>query len=297
VSGFRAAGDTGAETVAASTADHIAEVPLSDAKRRGNNRTAQKTLGDRIGVTGWRLIALALVLIIWQLVSIPAGNLLLPSPLEVGPAFLSLLVSGQLLTATASSVMVFAAGFLLAIVTAVPLGILMGGLPRLGETLDIYVNGLNATPRVALIPLIILWLGLGFPAKVAIVWFAAALPIAINTYAGVLNADPELIEAARSFGASRGQIFRSIMLPCALPYIMAGLRIGASLAIIGTVIAELYTALSGLGSMLAKFGGSFQTAKYFVPVLVLVVIGVVISQSLKTLERRVAPWKGTGVQL
>jgi ABC-type proline/glycine betaine transport system permease subunit len=110
------------------------------------------------------------------------------------------------------------------------------------------------------------WLGL--QAKIVIVWLTAVFPIIINTYAGVLNADRDLIEAARSFGATRGQVFRRIMLPCALPYIIAGLRIGASLAIIGTVVAELYTALSGLGELLAEYGNTFQTAKYFVPVIV-----------------------------
>ena len=256
-----------------------------------------RRIWDRISVAGWRVIALFAFLVGWHLASIPAGKLLLPSPLEVIPAFLVLLKSGQLVTATGSSLLVFLSGYLLAIVTAIPLGVLMGGIPRLGETLEIYVNGLNATPRVAFVPLIILWLGLDFPAKVAIVWFTAVLPIVINTYAGVLNADGDLIEAARSFGARRGQIFREIMLPCALPYIVAGLRIGASLAIIGTVVAELYTALSGLGFLLAKFGSSFQTARYFVPVIVLIGIGILISEILKAVEHRVAPWRALKVEL
>jgi ABC-type nitrate/sulfonate/bicarbonate transport system permease component len=252
---------------------------------------------ERLSVPVWRLVALLLFLLVWQLISIPAGKLLLPSPFEVAQAFVTLLQGGQLITATWSSLLVFSAGFALAIITAIPLGVLMGGIPRLGQTLEIYVNGLNATPRVAFIPLIIVWLGLDFPAKVAIVWFTAVLPIVINTYAGVLNADAELIEAARSFGARRSQIFREIMLPSALPYILAGLRIGASLAIIGTVVAELYTALSGLGFLLAKFGSSFQTARYFVPVIVLIAIGVLISESLKALEHRIAPWRGLEVEL
>src|SRR6185437_13971584 len=125
----------------------------------------------------------------------PAGRLLLPSPLEVIPAFFDELVSGRLIAATLSSLMVFAVGYALAIVTGVALGILMGGLPRLGETLEIYTNGLNATPRVALIPFIVLWVGLGPVAKIAIIWFMAMLPILINTYAGVQNTDPDLLEA------------------------------------------------------------------------------------------------------
>src|SRR5439155_106925 len=248
---------------------------------------------DRFNVVTWRLIALAIFLALWHLASIPAGKLLLPSPLDVVPAFIDMLRSGQLLSATGSSLMVFAAGYALAIVTGVAMGVLMGGVPRVGETLEIYVNALNATPRVAFIPLIILWFGLGTNAKIVVVWLQAVMPILINTYAGVQNTDADLLEAARSFGARRGQLFRYIMLPAALPYIVTGLRLGGANAMVGTVIAELYTALSGLGYLIAQFGGTFQTAKYFGPVLVLGAMGMLISQILKILERRLAHWKST----
>jgi ABC-type nitrate/sulfonate/bicarbonate transport system permease component len=253
-------------------------------------------LTGRISIVGWRVIALAVFLVVWHLASIPAGKLLLPSPLDVAPALFDELRSGQLLSATASSLTVFAAGYALAIVTGVVLGVLMGGIPRLGETLEIYVNALNSTPRVAFIPFIILWFGLGPTAKIIVVWFQAVMPILINTYAGVQNTDPDLVEAARSFGAKRGQIFRFIMLPAALPYIVTGLRLGSANALVGTVVAELYTALSGLGYLIAQFGGTFQTAKYFGPVIMLAAMGMVISQTLKVLERRLARWKSTQTQ-
>jgi NitT/TauT family transport system permease protein len=257
----------------------------------------RRSLSGRISVVGWRTIALVFFLALWHLASIPAGKLLLPSPLDVAPALFDELRSGQLLSATASSLTVFAAGYALAIVTGVVLGVLMGGIPRLGETLEIYVNALNSTPRVAFIPFIILWFGLGPTAKIIVVWFQAVMPILINTYAGVQNTDPDLLEAARSFGAKRGQMFRYIMLPAALPYIVAGLRLGSANALVGTVVAELYTALSGLGYLIAQFGGTFQTAKYFGPVLMLAAMGMVISQTLKLLERRLARWKSTQTQV
>src|SRR2546421_7191706 len=260
------------------------------ARRRGG-------LVGRINVVGWRFIALAVFLVVWHLASIPAGKLLLPSPLDIVPAFVDEVRSGQLVTATLSSLQVFAVGYLLAIVTGVAFGVLMGGMPRLGETLEIYVNALNATPRVALIPFIILWFGLGTNAKIVVVWFQAVMPILINTYAGVQNTDPDLLEAARSFGARRGQLFRHIMLPAALPYIVTGLRLGAAMAMVGTVIAELQTALTGLGYLMAQFGGTFQTAKYFAPVLVLAAMGMLVSQLLKVVERRLARWKSTQAEL
>ena len=257
----------------------------------------QQGVFSRISIVVWRLIALVAFLVIWHLASIPAGKLLLPSPLDVAPAFFDLLRSGQLLSATASSLVVFLAGYALAIVTGVTLGVLMGGMPRLGATLEIYVNALNSTPRVAFIPFIILWFGLGINAKIVVVWFQAVMPILINTYAGVQNTDPDLLEAGRSFGAKRGQLFRYVMLPGALPYIVTGLRLGGANAMVGTVIAELYTALSGLGYLIAQFGGTFQTAKYFGPVLVLAGMGMLISQSLKILERRLAGWKSSQTQV
>jgi ABC-type nitrate/sulfonate/bicarbonate transport system permease component len=280
-----------------------AAIPAAVLRRTDTDRSevvaARKgpSLVGRINVVGWRLIALAAFLVLWHLASIPAGRLLLPSPLDVVPAFVDEIRTGQLLTATLSSLQVFAIGYLLAIVSGVVLGVLMGGMPRLGETLEVYVNALNATPRVAFIPFIILWFGLGTTAKIVVVWFQAVMPIVINTYAGVQNTDPELLEAARSFGARRGQLFRHIMLPAALPYIVTGLRLGAAMAMVGTVIAELQTALAGLGYLMAQFGGTFQTAKYFAPVLVLSAMGMLVSQVLKILERRLARWKATQTQL
>jgi ABC-type nitrate/sulfonate/bicarbonate transport system permease component len=271
--------------------------PSDPADTLGAARSRHRpSLADRISIAGWRTIALVIFLTVWHLASIPAGKLLLPSPIDVVPALYGEIISGQLLTATASSLTVFAAGYALAIVTGVVLGVLMGGIPRLGETLEIYVNALNSTPRVAFIPFIILWFGLGPNAKIIVVWFQAVMPILINTYAGVQNTDPDLLEAARSFGAKRRQMFRYIMLPAALPYIVTGLRLGGANAMVGTVVAELYTALSGLGYLIAQFGGTFQTAKYFGPVLVLAAMGMLISQTLKVLERRLARWKSTQTQ-
>src|SRR6202011_1625035 len=254
-------------------------------------------LFERLSIVQWRLVTIVVFLVLWHLASIPAGRLLLPSPLEVIPAFIDEVRTGQLVTATLSSLQVFAAGYALAIVSGVALGVLMGGMPRLGETLEIYVNALNSTPGVAFIPFIILWFGLGTPAKIVVVWLQAVMPVLINTYAGVQNTDPDLLEAARSFGARRGQIFRYIMLPAALPYIVTGLRLGAANAMVGTIFAEQYTALSGLGYLIAQFGGTFQTAQYFGPVLVLAAMGMLISQVLKILERRLARWKSSQTQL
>src|SRR6516225_7079536 len=125
---------------------------LSEAERQTAEPSAasrpkprSRRLASRIGVTQWRLIALAVFLMLWHLASIPAGRLLLPSPLDIIPAFIDEVRSGVLLSATLASLSVFLAGYLLAAVTGIALGVLMGGMPRVGETLEIYVNALNAT--------------------------------------------------------------------------------------------------------------------------------------------------------
>jgi NitT/TauT family transport system permease protein len=120
------------------------------------------------------------------------------------------------------------------------------------------------------------------------------MPIVINTYAGVLNADGELVEMARSAGASRAQVFRRILLPGALPFIVVGLRLGATIGLINTVVAELYTAVRGLGGLLAVYGNTFQMAPYFVVVFVLASIGTIVTQGLRVIEARTERWRYDG---
>jgi NitT/TauT family transport system permease protein len=167
----------------------------------------------------------------------------------------------------------------------------MGGVKAVGDAVDSFINMFNSMPRIALIPLMVAWFGLGVSAKIAIVVLLAFFPIVINTYNGVLNTDKDLLEAATSFGASRLQLFTSVMLRAALSSIITGIRLGASVGILGVVVAELFTAISGLGGLIVNYGNTFQLNDYFVPVLVLSLIGASISEGLKVVERRLSPWK------
>jgi NitT/TauT family transport system permease protein len=239
----------------------------------------------------YRLVVLGLLLLLWWAVSMLAGANLVPTPLETLHAAGRLLADGRIVAASVESLRVYFGGYLLAVLVGVPTGLLMGGIPELGRTLEIYVNALMATPRVAFIPLIIVFLGLGAEAKIAIVFLGAVMPILANTYAGILNSDDELVEMARSAGASRRQIYLRIMLPGALPFVAVGLRLGATIGLINTVVAELYTAVSGLGGLLALYGNTFQMAPYFVVVLVLALVGSVVTQALRLLELRASRWR------
>jgi ABC-type nitrate/sulfonate/bicarbonate transport system permease component len=238
---------------------------------------------------------LVLLLFLWWLASLWAGANVIPTPIATARAAVSLLGDQRTHDAVLDSLKVYFSGFALAAVVAIPIGLLMGAIPDLGRTLEIFVNALMATPRVAFIPLIILLLGLGAEAKIAIVFLGAVMPILVNTYAGILNRDGELVEMARSVGASRPQIYRRIMLPGALPFVAVGLRLGATIGLINTVVAELYTAISGLGGLLALYGNTFQMAPYFVVVLILALIGGLVTQGLRYLELRLARWRTTAV--
>jgi len=238
-----------------------------------------------------RLCAFLAFVLLWFIISAAAGPNLVPNPVSTALAGIALFKDGRIITAMLQTLQVYLAGYGLAVAVAIPVGMLMGGIPYLGRTLDVYVNALMATPRVAFIPLVIVFLGLGAEAKIFIVFLGAVMPVLINTYAGILNSDVELIEMARSAGASRFQVYWRIMLPGAVPFIAVGLRLGATIGLINTVVAELYTAVSGLGGLLAIYGNTFQMAPYFVVVLVLASIGVLVTQSLRMLETRAQRWR------
>ncbi len=249
---------------------------------------------SQININVWRVLVFFLLLGVWWLMAVVAGQNFLPTPWQTAQAAVAVVKDGSLLTATRDSLLVFIAGFVLSAAFAIPFGLFMGGFRVFGATIEAYVNALSAMPRVAFIPVIIVFLGLGYEAKIFIVFIGAVMPILINTYAGVLNCDGELVEMARSAGGTDMQIFRKIMLPGALPYITAGLRVGASLALINTVVAELYTAVKGLGGLLSIYGNSFRMAQYFVVVCVLAIIGVAVMQTLKLLEHRMDRWRYRG---
>ncbi len=239
----------------------------------------------------YRLIFLAALIALWWLASTVVERNLVPSPWATLMAAGVLISEGRLGGALFDSISIYLGGYAVAIIVGIPIGLLMGTLRPLGKTLEVFVYALSATPRVAFIPLIIVFLGLGPQAKILIIFLGAVMPILINTYAGALNSDQELIEMARSVGAQRKRIFTSIVLPGAVPFILVGLRVGATIGLINTVVAELYTAVRGLGGLLAIYGNTFRMAEYFVIVLTLALIGVVVTEALRFLEVRLGRWR------
>jgi NitT/TauT family transport system permease protein len=185
----------------------------------------------------------------------------------------------------------FLVGFFLAVVVGIPLGMVMGWYRPLAYALDPFVSALYATPRVALLPLVVIWLGIGIWSKIAIVFLGAVFPVLLSTYSGVRTTDARLLRAARSFGADDLQIFRTLILPGSVPFIVTGLRLGVGRALIGVVVGELYAAQAGIGFLISVAGNSFQTDKVFVGVFIIALVGIASMEFLTRLERRFEQWR------
>ncbi|TCC62017.1 ABC transporter permease [Kribbella pittospori] len=238
-----------------------------------------------------RLVSILVVLGAWEVVGRRIDPLFMSYPSAVGQAAVRLTKSGELPTALVSSLTTLALGFAIAAVLGVLAGLVIGRYRTVEVATDWLVNALYATPLVAVVPLVILWFGLGFSAKLFVVVLLAIFPVLINTASGVRNVPPALIDVGTGFAASEWQVFTKVILPASLPYTMTGLRLGVGRAIIGMVVAEFFTAITGLGALVVKYGNQFDTASMLVPVLVLMVLGVALTAGLRQAEARIAPWK------
>lgn len=277
---------TPAEAAPAARPHLIAAAALEAQGARRRRHKDTLVLGAQI------LIGLAILAGMYLLNAV-SGKLIMPRPDDVLAQSIRLWSDGTMLRALGESLTVLVLGYLISAVSGILIGAALGGFPLLGRVLDPYVNALNSTPGAAFIPLIIVWFGLYTEAKIVVVWNAAMFPILINTAAGIANANRELVEMGRAFGARRRELFWNIMLPDALPSILSGLRIGAAISTVGTVIAELTMAQSGLGGLMAQAGNRFQMDKYFAVVIVLMALGTAITATLRFAERRIGRWRVT----
>jgi ABC-type nitrate/sulfonate/bicarbonate transport system permease component len=232
----------------------------------------------------------ALILIVWQIVGPDISPIFFTYPTKIAVAFYDLTVSGDLPYYLAQSLEVMVYGLSIAILVGIPLAILMARVRWLDWALDLPVNALYATPLVAVVPLLVLWFGIYLKAKIIVVFLFAVFPVLINTYQGVRECDKNMLEVAHSFRSNEWRIWRDVLLPFALPYIIAGVRLAIGRGLIGMIIAEFYTTISGLGFMITRYANNFEMDKTFVPVIVLMALGVSLTSLLKWLGRRIAPW-------
>jgi ABC-type nitrate/sulfonate/bicarbonate transport system permease component len=237
-----------------------------------------------------RLLVAAVILVSWQIVG-HRNPLFTSYPTAVAAAAWHEITSGVLLSAIGESAEILALGLLLGIVVGVVAGLIIGRYALVASSVEWLVSALNSTPLLAIIPLIIVWFGLGLESKVVTVFMLTVFSMLLNTAAGVHEVDQNVLDVSRAFVASEGQVFRKIILPSAVPFIMTGLRISIGRALIGTVAAEFFTGIAGLGGLIQKYGASYQTDYMLVPVLTLMLLGVILTGIARWLENVVAPWR------
>ena len=237
--------------------------------------------------------SVVLVLAIWQAFW-SAGKispLFFSGPSAIAKRFWEDILHGNLLSDISYSGRNFAIGFVLAVIAGVVLGVLVGWYKRLAMIADPFLNALYATPRVAMVPLIIIWFGIGMWSKVFIVFLSAFFPVLVNTIGGVRATDADLLRAARAFCASDWQIFTTLAVPGAVPFILTGVRQGVALGLIGVVVGEMFGGSEGVGFRVAYGGQTFATDTLFTGVLIIAFAGIMLTWLAERLERRFSRWR------
>ena len=214
-----------------------------------------------------------------------ANSLFLAAPTQIIAAIYGLAASGELWPHVGISAAEFALGYVIASLLGIALGFAMASSEVVKKMLQPWISGLYATPTIALAPLFILWLGIGIWSKVVVVIFLVLFPVTINTEAGLRTTSPRLIEMLRSFGATPRQIFFKLSLPSAMPFILAGLKLGIGRGLIGVVVAELFGSRAGLGRLISQSADAFNMPELFAGVVILAVAGIVMTAGFTWLER------------
>ena len=253
--------------------------------------TRRFRLVDHLGAV--RAASVVVVIALWEIFGRQINPLFLSYPSAIGRAFLQIVVTGEFQRSALGSLHVFAVGLSAALVLGIAIGLLMGRYRLAEYLLDPYVYAFDATPRVALIPLLLLWFGLGNSSKIAVVFLSGLFPVLMNTFSGVRTVSAQLVEVGRAYGAGEGKLFTKVILPAALPFIMAGIRLAVGRALIGIITAEMFTAVTGMGALLVRYSSALATDKFFVPVILLALLGVILSNIIEKLQKRLAPWKET----
>jgi NitT/TauT family transport system permease protein len=250
-----------------------------------------------LGVAGNMLLSalpIAGLFLVWELVvRLGFFNATLLSPPSVAlPQVWLYFATGEIFPHLGASLQRGATGFVLAAIVGVPLGLLIGSVRAVSRAVSPVIEFLRQLPPLAMLPVFLLFLGLGFRAQVAIVMWAALWPVLLNTISGALAVDARLVKAARTLGAGRSAVFLKVALPSALPTTMTGMRLGASYAFLVLVAAEMVGADSGLGFLILNNQYSFRIPQMYAAILILAFLGIILNYGLIALERRLTPWRG-----
>lgn len=238
-------------------------------------------------------IGIIVVLLSWEITARSglADPFFTSSPSRIGEAGVAYFASGKGWTDLKVSGVEFVFGFLLSIIIGIPLGIIMGWYSKVEALFDPLINFLYSAPRIALMPLFIIWFGIGITSKIAIIFLGSVFPIIISTIVGIKTVDHLLLNVARSYKARDYQIFRTIVLPSAVPSIISGIRLGLGHALIGVVVGEMVASTAGIGYTMNQAGASYQTDLVFFGLLLISGFGVLLTELLRRLERRFDEWR------
>lgn len=247
----------------------------------------------RYGIPIITILNFTTFFVLWELIgrSGVVSHLLMPPFSEVITETIKLAQSGQLWRHVSFSATNFAVGFLIATVTGIPLGLLLGASKKLDIIVGPYVWAFFSTPRLALLPLVTVALGFGMASKVFLIFIGAFFVIVINTWAGVKTVEQSLLHAGKVFGANKIQIFSKIVVPYTLPFIVVGLRLGVTRALVVTVVAEMIASSRGMGYVIMRAVDEFNSAKLFSMIVLLVIVSMILVTALRRLEAWVAPWR------
>ena len=236
-------------------------------------------------------LSIAAFFAIWQIVSMNVPPIILPSPAKVIAAFIELTASGELIRATGQTIWPFAIGLVAAFIVGTTLGLLLGIFRPAARVLDPYIFVFWSIPNIAWLPLFIAWFGVGQLTLIVFVFVSAVFPQLLTVEAGAKEADSFLVEVARSLGGTKREILHIVVLPSALPYIFAGLRIAVGRALVGIIVGQLLIVATGIGYMFQFYGETLSLAKYFAPLIVIAALAVLLNRGVNWAEHVLIPWK------
>ena len=213
------------------------------------------------------------------------------SPSLIGQRFVELLTDGSLLYHTGITLWEAFAGLVVGILVGIALGLVLGVSPRIGQIVEPFIMAINSLPRVALAPLLVLYVGIGFASKFLLAFSLVVVIIMVNTFEGVKAVEPKLINAMRILGASRLAIFWKVLLPSCIPWILAGIRVSMSFAIVGAIVGEFISSQAGIGYMIDNASGAYDTTGIMVPLFTLMVCGLALDFVVQAITRYLLRWR------
>ena len=261
--------------------------------RRGGSPKPAKSALAAVAANHYVLATLSLIvfLALWQVISMNVPPIILPGPAKVAVAFVQLTLSGELIRATLQTIWPFLIGLVLAFILGTGLGLVLGIFRPAARILDPYIFVFWSIPNIAWLPLFIAWFGVGELTLIVFVFVSAFFPQLLTVESGAKEADSFLVEVARSLGGTKREILHVVVLPSALPYIFAGLRIAVGRALVGIIVGQLLIVATGIGYMFQFYGETLSLAKYFAPLIVIAALAVLLNRGVNWAEHVLVPWK------